>query len=153
MGKERQAFQRSSARLRCRRVRSLSVNGEKVNTATLSLKFIVILSVVRRQPNGVERPHITGDRSYCWDFFQRTYRRLKDALIQAGRKAYFYELLGGRQGGRGARRSMIAPLFLTSALFAYKFLVENVPAANAIADGVGSFDSVRRSPHSAQDDS
>src|SRR5437879_1751491 len=48
---------------------------------------------------------------------------------------------------------MIAPLFLTSALFACKFLVENVPAANAIADGVGSFDSVRRSPHSAQDDS
>ena len=54
--------------------------------------------------------------------------------------------------GRGARLSRIAPVFLTSALFAYKFLVENVPAANAIADDVGSFDSVRLSPHSAQDD-
>jgi len=75
---------------------------------------------------------------------------IKDALIQAGRRVYFYELLGG---GWGARLSRIAPLFLTSALFAYKFLVEYVPAANAIADDVGSFDSVRLSPHYAQDDS
>jgi hypothetical protein len=56
------------------------------------------------------------------------------------------------QAGGDARLSMIAPLFLTSALFAHKFLVKNVRAANAIADDMGSFDSVRLPPHFAQDD-